>query len=570
MNTYVKPYIENIYGTSTAGQFPYTRELLCERPIFPTFVMDTGAKLLTRQVLGIDDGDDMLEKIMDGSIFDYYRRDGEFEWCRVLNDFRKTDFLYEWEAHIWLARMYILLPLAQKFAITRDRKYSDAWFKIFSHWKENNPIYPFDRNIHRFKTTMVWSDMQIVWRMLNLIYSIFMLSCDKDCFTPEQWCEIYKIMELHAQRIYDEAVWHAELHDADNHNLQMGMCMIMTGTLYPEFGHSEEFISTGKEVVKDNLEFSIFPDGVNEEGGISYTPFIARLYLEAHLLLSKNGHGGIEGMEESLEKQYSFIYQFSDPYGKTQQMGDSYTFDAVSDIELVKKLMPISITQKKISAVYENSCMAVLRNERFELFIDGLAMKRWHQHYGRMTYTLFVDGKIAVCDSGGVNYDCHDLREFLNSAQAHNTISVDGKSVHDFKEKPEIIDYSLNGEIQYITYVNKNECFTHERTFTLYSDRLEVSDKVEIHNNASLTNNIHLPGRIIGYYAEDAKNQPISENSTLFTQRINDKLLRVKTDTSFKREFVPCMNYDSLEDWCYALRIPVENGECHKTVITLE
>ncbi len=67
-NIFYKPYIDG------KEFFPYSREDMCKRPIFPTEVLDGGAFFFANDALGATDGDAMLEKIMSGEIFSYWMR----------------------------------------------------------------------------------------------------------------------------------------------------------------------------------------------------------------------------------------------------------------------------------------------------------------------------------------------------------------------------------------------------------------------------------------------------------------------------------------------------------------
>lgn len=122
----------------------------------------------------------------------------------------------------------------------------------------------------------------IVW-----IHSIFLIG-EQNALAESQWNSVYDLIRLHASHMYQEGLGHAERHIADNHHLQIGMALIMLGVLFPAFGHSEEYIETGRQIVSDNLEYSIYADGVNNEDSMTYSHFIARLYLEAELLLKKH------------------------------------------------------------------------------------------------------------------------------------------------------------------------------------------------------------------------------------------------------------------------------------------
>ena len=140
-----------------------------------------------------------------------------------------------------------------------------------------------------------------------MAHSIFLIG-DQNALTEQQWYSVYDLIRLHASHMYQEGLGHAERHIADNHHLQIGMALIMLGVLFPAFGHSEEYIETGRQIVSDNLEYSIYADGVNNEDSMTYSHFIARLYLEAELLLTKNGLTGVPNCAEKIQKQYEFLF----------------------------------------------------------------------------------------------------------------------------------------------------------------------------------------------------------------------------------------------------------------------
>ena len=70
---YKKPYIEEI-GAPREAWFHYAGAV--NEPVFPYFVMDGGAFLFMNDRLGIADGDQLLEKVMDGSFFALWQKAG--------------------------------------------------------------------------------------------------------------------------------------------------------------------------------------------------------------------------------------------------------------------------------------------------------------------------------------------------------------------------------------------------------------------------------------------------------------------------------------------------------------
>lgn len=546
-NIFYKPYVES--NDFPPARFPYTREKLLERPIFPTYIFDGGASFFMLDVFKTNNSDDILELILSGKLFEYYTFEGKFDWSGVFKKFYRLEYLHEWEAHIWLNRLYILLPVAQAYLKTKDKKYAKIWYEILMDWFKNNPYKTYENEVN----DMVWIDMQVAWRTINMVHSMYMFG-EGDAFTKEEWLSIYELLKLHANQLYKEGSEHTKLKSADNHQLQVGMALIMLGTLMPEiFPYYKEYIETGKKIVAINLKYSIYDDGVNNEDSITYSHFIARLYLEAELFLKNNGYTTVDRCAELIQKQYEFLYHFSTRDNKTLQIGDGYSMNAVEDIEFVNSFYPLNFSREKKSMIFEHSRMAVLRNERFEVFIDAMDMQEWHQHYGRPHYAVYIDSKPFVVDTGSVNYDRYDLRARLNSASAHNVIECHEMPIEKHLEKTEakeclsIESYDISGEKQTITIKNviqtpDGRFVNWVRTFTLTSDLLVVEDSVEASEKMHFTSYVHTHNSINGYYNFDKPVQPVENGYTKLNNRYDTALYSVETSTRFDVDYDPCVD----------------------------
>lgn len=575
-NLFYRPYLSTLKSKETF--FPYDREKLCERPIFPTYIIDTGAALCMNDLFKTTSSDELLRQTLSGELFKHYEFEGKFHWHAIYKKFNKTQSTPQWEGHIWLSRLYILLPLAQAYLKTNEKKYADVWYKILSDWIENNPytVYPADRKSGEW-FDMVWYDMQVAWRTINLVHSIFMFGKNNP-FSKEQWEKIYSAVKIHTDHMYEEVKEMETGRLLDNHQLQIGMALIMVGTLMPEIGESDRYIHLGKHIVGVNLEKTISEDGINEENSTSYAHFIARMYVEAELLLKYNNYDLIEGCAEKIQKQYEFLYQFSSPDGKNLLIGDAYCIDALEDVEFVNSIYPLNFERKKKSVVFSSGGMMVLRNNHFELFIDAMApnytmkpyieeYKTWgglygnHQHFGRPTFVLFGDGEELVSDSGALNYDRSGLRCRINSVEGHNALCCDEIPLeHDLTityatEELEILSFENSEGCQKISIKNtvlnddgKNYIWT--RNFELYEEKLKITDVIEASEKMHFKSYLHLPNTVTGYIDYQAKMQPLSDDEKVINLRRNEKLQTVKTDTKVKTAFYPCVNYNNKIDYC--------------------
>ena len=127
-NEYRKPYLAAL--THTAPQtryYVYPREALKKEPIFPYLVLDGGAFLFAAEHFGDASSDTLLEKTLSGELFELFRdENGEMDWGRSYHLAAASGMPKQHEWQSWPQRLYMLLPLAQAYLRTSDRKYAAA------------------------------------------------------------------------------------------------------------------------------------------------------------------------------------------------------------------------------------------------------------------------------------------------------------------------------------------------------------------------------------------------------------------------------------------------------------
>lgn len=579
-DTFIKPYFEELYGKCCKARFCYTKEQLSERPIFPTYILDGGAFLFLNDVFETTNSDDWLRMIEDGTFFNYWTYDGKFDWYAVWKNFTELDTNPEWEAHIWLHRLYFLLPLAQAYMKTGDRKYSQKWFELLSDWIEKNPYRTYPENPEGCPWfDMVWFDMQVAWRTINLTHSVFMLGMGSDALTREQWKTVYELIKQHRDHLQKEGIVKDETSARGNHSLQIGMALIMLSCLFPEFGDSELYAKTGRYIVKVNCDKQLTEEGVDIEDSPTYAHFIARLYFEANRLLKINGYDPVPGVPEKLPLQYEYLYQYSSPKGITMQVGDAYAMDAERDIEFVNSVEPLPFERKKKTVFYKKSGMFVLRNGWYSVYVDMIpediharkshmapkqiiwgGMYGHHQHYGRPGIICFGGDQMLVNESGGMNYDCEGLRIMYATQTGHNVISCDEIPLHErlthieTDEILSVIDCG-DGEEPYLVLQNATKGedgknFTWVRKIELTKEMIRVTDSVTASEKMHFHNNLHMPYARTGYADYFASHQPFTEEGKVINLRHGHLLEEVRMDKAAKIEYRPYTNDRNRTDVC--------------------
>jgi heparinase II/III-like protein len=437
MKVFNKPHIAGVFkrtGGRKPGKrvYPYPEKMIAEYDVFPRLILDGGAFFYSAEYLGGGDGEHFVAALEEGTLLEPWTVRNKIQWDKAYDDTAEGACRTAFEQHVWLNRLYFLLPIAQLYQETRDETQAKLWLAHFTDWSKAHP-YPqtaLAEGADRSKLTpehhakFCWHDMQVTWRLLVLIHSIPYLERAKS-LKKKDWHAIYAAIHQHARHVYAEAKPELELgRRRGNHFLQKGVALIYTGALFPEMPEAEEFIELGRAIVEQQMKSEILADGGSIEASPSYSHFIARLYLDAYLLLTKNRLPEIKGLKTCIAKQYKFLDETTPPTGLSLQWSDSYALDADADLDLVAKLFPFTRSKRTRSVSFSDSGVAVLRNKRLAVFADGMALGLWHHHAGKPNIVIYADDEPLVVDSGCCNYDL-ELREgWIKTAAAHNVVLV--------------------------------------------------------------------------------------------------------------------------------------------------
>lgn len=421
MQTFPKPFIRDVTGShSVRRAYPYPPEMFRKHNTFEVFLLDGGAFFFTQDHVGSTASDVWLARLADGSLLAPWMVDGRLQWDKAYVDTYASPCWATLEKHVWLNRLYLLLPMAHRFFLTRNERWAKLWLRYLRSWSS---AHPYVRDESYQATKCNWRDMQVTWRLLVLLHSQYLLGGSKYLDKP-QWTFIYRTIRQHAEHVHWEAAKSlAAGTGKGNHFLQKGLALLYTGILLPELGNADAYIDTGRGVVKQQLDAEIHDDGGSLEASPSYSHFIARMYLEAHRLLKLNDLPPVPGLEPKLRKQCAFLEQTATPDGKTLQLSDSYAMDANADIALVREIFPLPKRSRIASVAFPRSAFAVLRSRRLAVYIDAMPGVG-HVHPGKPNVLIYVDGKPLTIDSGSANYDAHWQAYWYRLPEAHNTLVI--------------------------------------------------------------------------------------------------------------------------------------------------
>ena len=141
--------------------------------------------------------------------------------------------------------------------------------------------------------------------------------------------------------------------------------------------------------------------------------------------------------KETAEKMLNFLKAATHPDGNISLFNDSTQEIAPLTKKLndyAKRLKSFmnnhSIIQSCIHS-YPDSGYYIYRDDNIYLIIDGGAIGPnnipAHAHADIFSYELSINGIQFIVDSGVYEYKAGEMRNYVRSTKAHNTVSIDGK-----------------------------------------------------------------------------------------------------------------------------------------------
>jgi len=220
--------------------------------------------------------------------------------------------------------------------------------------------------------------------------------------------------------------------------------------------------------------------------------------------LENNTASNIEGLRQSLEAQYEFLYQTSTYLDRTLQFGDSYALDTKRDFEIVKSISGITVSGVKKSVAYPCSKFAVLRKGELELFVDAMPQTASHQHTGRPNIAVYWKGIPVIADSGACNYDRRNFRMYLRACSAHNAVysdildKEDVWNIREFIQETHTFSEITGEQCKVLTIEStisyEDICYHVTRTIEVGTDHFSIRDKAHSDTPQQFRLRLHLAG----------------------------------------------------------------------------
>lgn len=367
--------------------------------------------------------------------------DYEFTVCGVKHRFadHKIDWSFnptynnyrEWP---WqFARMNFIPNLAAYYRESGDEKAAKTFVDILSSFIDNVPPPPLGS---RPSATKSWRTIDTGLRATSWITSYFSFT-NSPALTPEFRAKFRRSLDDHVRRLEKPMT-------SNNWRIMELRGLVDILLAFPDIERADEIRAGAERELADVLVKQLYPDGFQFELTSSYHGILDGCFSRLAMRYRHFGKTPPPFLESGIELAFELYPHLTRPDRKLPKINDSGLVNIVPKLEAASRLFPnrrdflwFATNGKKgeappyLSYAFPYAGAVVFRTswDRDAVwgYVDMSPFGRGHQHEDKLNFLLFAYGKEMICEGGNYAYDSSDMRKYVLSTRAHNTIRIDGK-----------------------------------------------------------------------------------------------------------------------------------------------
>jgi hypothetical protein len=353
--------------------------------------------------------------------------------------------------------------------------YVDDWYDYNINRREENPY--------------AWYDMATGIRAMRLAFLIEAARNGLYSPTPEQMAHLIELADEHAGQLQIE-----ESIALNNHGLfQVAGLNLLCGVISDrEICKTAQGFASSK--FNEIMQAQFTEEGVHTENSPSYHFFVQNLLNKVGALRRLPGFNAMAKVE-AVSPWLTF------PDGTTAAVGDSAGKSKPLKEDPIE---PACLDDGRCYAVgdFTKSGYAIVRSlpsaeQTSMLFVTGMAHATAHKHADELSFELFEFGRLIFVDSGKYGYNNDAMRRYVLSADAHNTVGIDGVEINpDDIEMSGTLLRSIEfraGKFKIEGSLKRPWLFQQERQITFDPGRsLRIVDTVSSFWSRTFVSSLHL------------------------------------------------------------------------------
>ena len=281
--------------------------------------------------------------------------------------------------------------------------------------------------------------------------------------------------------------WHCEYDVGGNHLLK-NLKALIGGAV---FLGDERLVRRSLRAIEDQITVQVLRDGGHFERSPAYHAQVLGDLIDIEQLLTHAGLEPADGMRSAIARMRTWLQVMAGPGRLAPAFNDG---PCVGEDEL--DLLGVQVaTHDPLRWLAESGYVVANPNERVHLVMDvgdpcpdELPA---HAQADCLSFTLMVDGRPVVVDTGTSEYGAGPRRAYERSTAAHNTVEVDGQSQTEVwgafraatRARPRVLEVGSEGdtivvEAEHDGYLRLEGRPVHRRRLTLSPTELQVTDRI--------------------------------------------------------------------------------------------
>jgi hypothetical protein len=333
-----------------------------------------------------------------------------------------------------LNRMSQWLTLMDAYWQSGDEKYAAECVAQMLSWVRKCPVPLLSSG----NNSLNWRTIEAGIRMGQTWPPTFFRLLASPSFTPEACCTMVKSMVEHARHLMK---WRT----GGNWLTMECNGLGHVGILFPEFKEAAQWRQTAIEVLHQELEKQVYPDGAQIELTQGYHHVALSNFLGLYRIAKLNEVPMPADYAARLKKMYLCDLYQAEPDWATPAFNDSGRVGVLRYLQEALSLFPDdpvlqwAASQGKrgqppafTSYLFPYAGFMVMRSAWGDPDARYLCMEAGpfgygHQHEDKLSFVMYGYGREHITDPGNYMYDASAWRQYVLSTRAHNTIRVDGQ-----------------------------------------------------------------------------------------------------------------------------------------------
>ena len=340
-----------------------------------------------------------------------------------------------YEEYVWqLNRLGFFSTLAEYYRATGDESASRAFVEILSSWWNAQKLPPDGTSAY---ATGGWRTIEAGIRMFTwpvYLHSFLRSNQLSDRFLTQFFCSVCE----HNHRLLDRpTIGNWQIHQLSG--------ILTSAIAFPFLKDAPKWEEYALAGLMEEFGKQVYPDGFQFELTTGYHWICIdniRVSLSAY---ERAGRVPPRKVIAGLEKMYDALVFLMRPDGSTPNLNDGGCIDVPKNCAVALGYFPDrkdfayiathgahgqapSFLSAKMPYAGSVTFRTGWGRDDIWAYVDNSPFGRAHQHEDKLNFLLSGFGKTLVTEGGSYAYDTSEMRRYVLSTRAHNTVLIDGKS----------------------------------------------------------------------------------------------------------------------------------------------